>query len=247
MRNNGPVPFTVLVCDDDADIRAALEVYLTQSGYQVIGAADGVEALEVLARETVHLVVLDVMMPRMDGIQTAVAIRATSNVPILFLSAKGEDTDRVLGLNMGGDDYLVKPFNPVELLARIAAMLRRYARLGGLGGIVPDVAAPAASPGVLQTGGLVLDDAAKRVTVDGREVSLTAIEFGILQFLMESPEQVFSSEQIYENVWAEPPFNVSKTVAVHIRHIRQKIEVNPSAPDYLKVVHGFGYKIAKLQ
>ncbi|MDR2722908.1 MAG: response regulator transcription factor [Cellulomonadaceae bacterium] len=245
--------YTVLVCDDDADIRAALDIYLTQGGYQVVQAADGCEAVaavEAGGSQPIHLVILDVMMPRMDGIQAAVTLRRTSNVPILFLSAKGEDTDRVLGLTMGGDDYLTKPFNPVELLARANAMLRRYARLGGMTN-APAVAtdAPPASEvsTVYQTGGLVLDDTAKRVTIDGRDAPLTATEFRILRLLMTHQEQVFSSEQIYAAVWGEQAFNVPKTVSVHIRHIREKIEINPSEPEYLTIVYGFGYKVAKRQ
>jgi len=220
-----------------------LDIYLSHDGYRVLQAGDGKQALAVLDNEPVHLVILDVMMPILDGIATAAIIRKTNNVPILFLSAKGEDTDRVLGLNMGGDDYLTKPYNPVELLARVAALLRRYARLGGLSETTPQTA----NSIIYQTGGLVLDDTAKRVTVDGREVSLTAIEFRILRLLITHPEQVFSSEQIYADVWGEQAFNVPKTVSVHVRHIREKIEINPSEPQYLKVVYGFGYKIAKLQ
>jgi len=180
-----------------------------------------------------------VMIPVMDGIRAAVAIREHSNVPILFLSAKAEDTDRILGLNMGGDDYITKPFRPVELMARVRAAIRRYAKLGG-------AAAETLDCGLYQTGGLVLDDEQKRVMADGAEVSLTAREFNILRLLMASPDRVFSSEQIYEAVWNEPAFHVSKTVSVHIRHIREKIEINPKEPRYLKVLYGLGYKVVKL-
>ncbi|MDR2671284.1 MAG: response regulator transcription factor, partial [Oscillospiraceae bacterium] len=232
--------YTVLICDDDGDILSALEIYLRQEGYTVVKAENGREAAEIAARETVHLILLDVMMPVLDGIQAAVKIRAFSNVPILFLSAKSEDTDRILGLNMGGDDYITKPFNPVELLARVKAALRRYARLGGLRDGTPET-----EPGVYQTGGLVLDANRKRVTVEGEEVALTAVEFNILQLLTTHMERVFSSAQIYEAVWNEPAFHVSKTVSVHIRHIREKIEINPKEPRYLKVIYGLGYKVVK--
>ena len=233
--------YTVLICDDDTDIRAALEIYLRQEGYQVISGETGLDAVEVVKNQTVHLVLLDVMMPKLDGIGAAVKIREKSNVPILFLSAKSEDTDRVLGLNMGGDDYITKPFNPVELMARVKAALRRYSRLGGLDG----GAQTATGVGVYQTGGLVLDDNQKRVLVDGEEAPLTALEYNILRFLMSSMERVFSSEQIYEAVWGEPAFHVSKTVSVHVRHIREKIEINPKEPRYLKVIYGLGYKVAR--
>jgi len=230
----------VLICDDDADILAALEIYLRQEGYEVIRGKTGLDAVEAVRNQTVHLILLDVMMPVMDGITAAVKIRESSNVPILFLSAKSEDTDRVLGLNMGGDDYVTKPFNPVELMARVKAALRRYSRLGGLEGAQapPDA-------GVYQTGGLILDDNHKRVTVDGEEAALTALEYNILKFLMMNLERVFSSAQIYEAVWGEPAFHVSRTVSVHIRHIREKIEINPKEPQYLKVIYGLGYKVAR--
>ncbi|MDR2736517.1 MAG: response regulator transcription factor [Gracilibacteraceae bacterium] len=234
--------YTVLICDDDEDILSALEIYLSQDGYKVIRARDGFEAVDVVARETVHLVLLDVMMPVLDGIQAAVKIRELSNAPILFLSAKSEDTDRVLGLNMGGDDYITKPYNPVELLARVRAALRRYARLGGL----TEMPATAAEPDAYRTGDLVLDDNQKRVTLDGEDVSLTALEYNILKLLMTNMERVFSSAQIYEAIWEEPAFHVSKTVSVHIRHIREKIEINPKEPRYLKVIYGLGYKVVKL-
>ena len=218
---------------------SALEIYLNQEGYKVIKAANGLEAVRAMESGTVHLILLDIMMPVMDGIQAAVKIRETSNVPIIFLSAKSEDTDRILGLNMGGDDYITKPFNPVELMARVRAALRRYARLGGLTGL------PQTS--VYQTGGLILDDNQKRVTVDGEDAALTAIEYNILKLLMSDMERVFTSEQIYETVWNEPAFHVSKTVSVHIRHIREKIEINPKEPRYLKVIYGLGYKVVKLK
>ena len=242
--------YTVLICDDDEDILSALEIYLSQEGYRVLRAGDGLEAIRILEREEVHLLLLDVMMPVMDGIQAAVKIREISNLPILFLSAKSEDTDRILGLNMGGDDYITKPFNPVELTARVRAALRRYARLGGMPqkGTPQQEMPPAESAsGVYQTGGLVLDDNKKRVTVEGEEASLTAIEYNILKLLMSNMERVFTSAQIYEAVWMEPAFHVSKTVSVHIRHIREKIEINPKDPRYLKVIYGLGYKAVRTQ
>jgi len=231
--------YNILICDDDEDILSALEIYLRQEGYNVIKATNGIEALQTAKAQTVHLILLDIMMPIMDGIQAAVKIREISNVPIIFLSAKSEDTDRVLGLNMGGDDYVTKPFNPVELLARVRAALRRYSRLGGLQN-------EDAEKGVYQTGGLILDDNQKRVSVDGIDAALTALEYNILKFLMSNMDKVFTSAQIYEAVWEEPAFHVSKTVSVHIRHIREKIEINPKEPQYLKVIYGLGYKVVKI-
>jgi len=233
--------YTVLICDDDEDILSALQIYLSHDGYKVITSGNGLEALRAVENETVHLILLDIMMPVMDGIQAAVKIRELSNVPILFLSAKTEDTDRILGLNMGGDDYITKPFNPVELLARVKSALRRYARLGGL-----NETPQGSQKGVYQTGGLILDDNQKRVTLDGADVSLTALEYNILKLLISNTDRVFTSAQIYESVWDEPAFNVSKTVSVHIRHIREKIEINPKEPQYLKVIYGLGYKVVKL-
>ena len=234
--------YIVLICDDDEDILSALQIYLNQDGYKVIRAKNGLEAVHAVERETVHLVLLDVMMPEMDGIQAAVKIRETHNVPIIFLSAKSEDTDRILGLNMGGDDYITKPFNPVELMARVRAALRRYARLGGLS----EISQTENGKDIYQTGGLILDDNQKRVTVDGEDAVLTALEYNILKLLMTNMERVFSSAQIYEAVWDEPAFYVSKTVSVHIRHIREKIEINPKEPQYLKVIYGLGYKVVNL-
>lgn len=230
-----------MICDDDQDILNALEIYLRQDGYNVIKASNGVQALEILKTSVVHLILLDVMMPQMDGIMTAVKIRENNiNIPIIFLSAKSEDTDRVLGLNMGGDDYVTKPFNIVELLARVRAHLRRYARLGGL------AVQTAECLNVYRTGGLVVDDNKKKVTVDGDEVQLTATEYNILKLLISNPERVFSASQIYEAVWNEPAFNVGKIVSVHIRHIREKIEIDPKEPRYLKIVYGLGYKVVQI-
>ena len=230
--------YRIMICDDDPDILNALEIYLKQEGYRVIKAANGQEALDTLRQESVHLILLDIMMPRMDGLTAAVKIREFSNVPILFLSAKSEDTDRILGLNMGGDDYVTKPFNPVELMARVKAALRRYARLGGISPV---------DNKTLQTGGLVMDDSKKRVTVDDEEVTFTPLEYNILHLLMSNMDRVFSSDQIYETVWNEPAFHVSKTVSVHIRNIREKIEINPKEPRYLKVVYGLGYKVVNVK
>ncbi|MCL2664688.1 MAG: response regulator transcription factor [Defluviitaleaceae bacterium] len=234
---------TVLICDDDPDILNALEIYLRQDGYDVVRAANGHEAVCAAKDEAVHLIVMDVMMPHTDGIKAAAAIRGASNVPIIFLSAKSEEADRILGLMMGGDDYVSKPFNPAELLARVRAALRRYTRLGGIKAAV----GYKSLAGFYQTGGLVLDDNKKRVEAEGEEVQLTAIEYSILRLLMSEPDRVFTSAQIYEAVWDEPAFNVAKTVSVHIRHIREKIEINPKEPKYLKVLYGLGYKVVKIK
>ncbi len=233
--------YNVLICDDDRDILNALEIYLKQDGYNVIKAENGVQAMEILKASVVHLILLDVMMPQMDGIMTAVKIRENNiNIPIIFLSAKSEDTDRVLGLNMGGDDYVAKPFNTVELLARVKAHLRRYARLGGIAEQAPE------ARNIYTTGGLVVDDNKKQVTVDGDEVALTATEYNILKLLASNMERVFTANQIYETVWNEPAFNVGKIISVHIRHIREKIEIDPKEPRYLKIVYGLGYKVVHI-
>ena len=229
---------TVLICDDDADILSALEIYLRQDSYNIICANSGREAVDIVSTHDIHLIVLDVMMPEMDGIFAAAKIREISNAPIIFLSAKSEDTDRILGLNVGGDDYITKPFNPVELLARIRAALRRYTLFGGIREEAPQ-------PNIYQTGGLVLDDNKKRVCVEGDEVVLTALEYNILKLLISNLDRVFSSDQIYEQMWDEPAYQMSKTVSVHIRHIRNKIEINPKEPRYLKMVYGLGYKVVK--
>lgn len=238
--------YTIMICDDDKDILSVLETYLTHEGYQVIRAQNGQQALDALGNmdsQPIHLILLDVMMPVLDGIQTAIRIRETSNVPIVFLSAKTEDTDRILGLNMGGDDYITKPFNPLELMARVKAALRRYARLGGMQQSPEE--ATDGSGNVFKTGDLVLDDTLKRVTLDGQEVGLTVLEYNILKLLMSSMDRVFTSAQIYEAVWDEPALQVPKTVSVHIRHIREKIEINPKEPQYLKVIYGLGYKVVR--
>jgi DNA-binding response OmpR family regulator len=228
---------TVLICDDDEDILNALDIYLRGS-YDLIKAKNGKEALEKSRGKEVHLFLLDVMMPVMDGITAASKLRERTNAPVIFLSAKSEDTDRILGLDIGADDYVTKPFNPVELVARIRAHLRRYLSLGG-------IAKP--EQGVFRSGGLVLDDNKKQVTVDGDEACLTAIEFNILKLLMSSVGRVFSSTQIYEQVWGEPAIGIGKIVAVHIRHIREKIEINPKEPRYVVMVYGLGYKAAMVE
>lgn len=228
--------YNILVCDDEKDIVAALKIYLTTEGYGVIEAYNGKEALEKLAENEVHLVLLDIMMPEMDGISTMVEIRRASNVPVILLTAKSEDTDKVLGLNVGADDYITKPFNVVEMLARVRSQLRRYMQLGGSG---------AASPATFVIGGVSLDDKRKKVAVDGEEVYLTPTEYDILKLFMQSPDQVFSPREIYQRVWEDEPFGAESTVAVHIRHLREKIEINPAEPRYIKAVWGQGYKFER--
>ena len=222
----------ILVCDDDADIVSAVKIYLSAEGYNVTGCSNGADAIEAVKNEPVQLVIMDIMMPKMDGITAVAQIRAFSNVPVIFLSAKGEDTDKVLGLNIGADDYITKPFNPVELTARVKAQLRRYMNLGG--------AKTAESEIVI--GGISLNDSAKTVAVDGEYVSLTPTEFDILKLLMQNPGTVFSSARIYSEVWNDEPYGSDNIIAVHIRHIREKLEINPAEPRYLKVVWGQGYK-----
>ena len=227
--------YNILVCDDERDIVSALKIYLEAEGYGVFTAENGQEALAVLERQEMHLVLLDIMMPVMDGMQAAVKIREQSNVPLIFLTAKGEDMDKVLGLNIGADDYVTKPFNTVELLARVRSQLRRYLQLG---------ASPQKS-GILAIGGVRLEDKSKSVTVDGEEVSLTPTEYDILKFLMENAGQVFKPGEIYRRVWKDAPFGSESTVAVHIRHLREKIEINPAEPRYIKAVWGQGYKMER--
>lgn len=225
--------YNILVCDDEKDIVSALKIYLMAEGYQVYEAGNGREALECLAKEDIHLVLMDIMMPEMDGITAMVRIREQSNVPVILLTAKSEDTDKILGLNIGADDYVTKPFNPVELQARVKSQLRRYMQLGG-GSVRMEV---------LTMGGIELDDRTKEVTLDGDKVSLTRTEYDILKMLMENPGKVFSPTQIYTQVWKDNPYGAENTVAVHIRHLREKIEYNPSEPRYLKAVWGRGYKM----
>jgi DNA-binding response OmpR family regulator len=225
--------YNILICDDDKDIVNALKIYLTDPNYRLLEAFDGLQALDVLEKEEVHLVLMDIMMPKMDGITAMVKLRETSNVPVILITAKGEDSDKILGLNVGADDYITKPFNPAEVTARVRSALRRYMQLGG----------GAARPVSLKTGGLELDDEAKQVFVDGKEVSLTPKEFDILKLLMSGAGKVFSPREIYRKVWEEDPLGADSTVAVHIRHLREKIEIDPARPRYLKVVWGQGYKI----
>ena len=223
----------ILVCDDDKEIVEAIEIYLTQDGHQVLEAYDGIEAVEILKKESVDLLIMDIMMPRLDGIRATLKIREYSSIPIIILSAKSEDADKILGLNIGADDYVTKPFNPLELVARVKSQLRRYLQLGG--GTV--------RPTALRLGGVALDDRTKEVTLDGEPVSLTPREYEILRLLMQNPGTVFSPKRIYRTVWGEEPFGVENAVAVHIRHLREKLEINPSDPRYIKVVWGQGYKM----
>ena len=225
--------YNILVCDDERDIVSALTIYLTTSGYQVFPAYDGQEALALMEKEDIHLVLLDIMMPNMDGITAMTRLREKSNVPVILLTAKSEDTDKILGLNVGADDYITKPFNPVEVLARVKSQLRRYLHLGG--GTV--------KPTALQIGGIALDDRTKEVSLDGDPVSLTPREYEILKLLMQNPGTVFFPKRIYRAVWGEDPFGAENAVAVHIRHLREKLEYNPSEPRYIKVVWGQGYKM----
>ena len=225
--------YNILICDDEKDIVNALKIYLNDTNYQLFEAYTGKEALEITEKENIHLILLDIMMPEMDGITAMAQIRAFSNVPIILLTAKSEDTDKVLGLNVGADDYVTKPFNPVELLARVKSQLRRYTQLGGAN----------VTPEVLMIGGIALNDKTKIVTVDGEKISLTPKEYDILKLFMENPGRVMSPKEIYRQVWKEAPFGTDNTVAVHIRHLREKIEINPTEPRYLKVVFGQGYKL----
>ena len=230
--------YNVLVCDDDREIVEAIEIYLSQEGYKVLKAYDGEEALKVLDREKVDLLIIDVMMPKLDGIRATLKIREKKNMPIIILSAKSEDADKILGLNVGADDYMTKPFNPLELTARVKSQLRRYTQLGST--------IDKSNQAVYAVGGLSIDDEQKEVTVDGEPVRLTPIEYNILLLLVKNQGKVFSIDQIYESIWTEDAIGVDNTVAVHIRHIREKIEINPKEPRYLKVVWGVGYKIEKL-
>lgn len=230
--------YNILICDDDRDIVAALNIYLSAEGYNTFLAYNGREALDILSRETVHLALLDIMMPGLDGIAATAALREKSNVPVILLTAKSEDTDKVLGLSIGADDYVTKPFNPVELMARVRSQLRRYTMLGGMQGA-------AKRDHVISIDGLEIDDEAKTVTLNGEPVNLTPIEYSILKLLMENAGKVFPSSRIYELVWKDPAWGADNTVAVHIRHLREKIEIDPAEPRYLKVVWGQGYKFEK--
>lgn len=227
--------YNILICDDEPDIVSALKIYLSADGYRVFEAGNGKEALDTLAKEDIHLVLMDIMMPVMDGISAMVKLRETSNVPVILLTAKSEDTDKVLGLNIGADDYITKPFNPAEVQARVRSQLRRYITLG----------AAAKKEAQLSLGTIELDDETKTVRSDGEERSLTPTEYEILKLLMKNPGKVFSSRALYSEVWGGDPFGAENTVAVHIRHLREKLEIDPANPRYIKVVWGQGYKIEK--
>ena len=227
--------YNILICDDDKDIVSALDIYLTSEGYKTYKAYDGLEALKMVDQHDIQLVLLDVMMPGLDGIRTTAKLRESKNIPIILLTAKSEDSDKILGLNIGADDYITKPFNPIEVIARVKSQLRRYTTLGGREKIEDNV---------IRNGGIALDDGAKSVTVDGESVSLTPIEYNILKLLLRS--RVYSTSQIYEQVWNDPSLGSENTVAVHIRHLREKIEIDPANPRYIKVVWGLGYKMEKL-
>ncbi|MDO4339072.1 MAG: response regulator transcription factor [Eubacteriales bacterium] len=228
----------ILVCDDDKDIVEAIDIYLTQEGYHILKAYDGEAAIKILRGNHVDLLIIDVMMPKLDGIRATLKIREENPLPIIILSAKSEDADKILGLNVGADDYVTKPFNPLELVARVKSQLRRYTQLGA--------AAPKENGRVYKTGGLCVDDDLKEVRVDGDPVKLTPIEYNILLLLVKNKGRVFSINQIYESIWNEQAVAADNTVAVHIRHIREKIEINPKEPRYLKVVWGLGYKVEKI-
>ena len=226
--------YTVLICDDQPDIVNALKIYLSPEGYRLLTAANGLEAVELAQKEQLHLILLDVMMPKLDGIAAAARIREFSNVPIIFLTAKSETEDMVLGLNIGGDDYITKPFVPLEVLARVRSQLRRYARLGSQ---------PSESDRLLRVGTILMDHETRSVTVDGEPATLTPTEYSILRLLMQNPGRVYSTRELYEAVWQETALGSEGSVAVHIRHLREKIEIDPSAPRYLKVIWGQGYKL----
>lgn len=233
--------YNILVCDDDKEIVEAIDIYLTQEGYHILKAYDGEQALKILEEnaQEIHLLILDVMMPRLDGIRATLKIREKHSIPIIILSAKSEDVDKILGLNVGADDYVTKPFNPLELVARVKSQLRRYTQLGGTQNSSQDR--------IYVSGGLKINDDLKEVSVDGEPVRLTPIEYNILLLLMKNQGRVFSINQIYESIWNEEAIGADNTVAVHIRHIREKIEINPKEPRYLKVVWGIGYKIEKIR
>ena len=230
--------YNILVVDDDKEIVESIEIYLRNEGYKVFKAYDGLEALDILTNEEIHLILMDIMMPKLDGIKATIKIRQEKNIPIILVSAKGEDTDKILGLNIGADDYITKPFNLLELIARVKSNLRRYMNFGNFNNETRE--------DVLRSGGLELNTSTKEVKVDGNQVKVTPIEYRILELLLRNKGRVFSIDEIYEKVWKEESFNVENTVAVHIRRIREKIEINPKEPRYLKVVWGIGYKIENL-
>ncbi len=225
-----------MVCDDDREIVEAISIYLTNEGYRILKAFNGLEALELIESNEVHLIIMDIMMPKMDGIRATMKLREENNIPVIMVSAKAEDTDKIIGLNMGADDYITKPFNPLELIARVKSQLRRYTALGSM----------ETRTNVYRSGGLEIDDEKKSITVDGDEIYLTPVQYKILKLLTANAGRVFSIDDIYEKVWREEAINAENTIAVHIRKIREKIEINPKEPKYLKVVWGVGYKIEKL-
>lgn len=231
--------YNILVCDDDKEIVNAIEIYLSKEGYNILKAYNGKEALEILEKTEVHLVILDIMMPKMDGITTASKIRENKSVPIIMLSAKSEDYDKVSGLNNGADDYVTKPFNPIELIARVNSQIRRYTSLGCF-------KIEQETSNIYKTGDLIINDDTKQVTVEGKEIKLTPTEYNILKFLTNNKGKVYSIEQLYENVWEDEAYGAENIIAVHIRHIREKIEINPKEPKYLKVIWGIGYKIENI-
>lgn len=227
---------TILVCDDDKEIVEAVSIYLNQEGYEVVPAYNGREALELVKKKEIHLIILDIMMPELDGIHALLKLREQSPIPVILLSAKSEDVDKILGLNVGADDYVTKPFNPLELVARVKSQLRRYTKLGGM---------ETANDNLLVNGSITMDREQKIVTVDGENVKLTPTEFRIMQLFMENPGIVFSSAQIYERVWDEDAYSTDNIVSVHIRRIREKVEIDPKNPDYIKVMWGVGYRMEK--
>ena len=231
--------YNILVCDDEKEIVNAIEIYLSKEGYNILKAYNGKEALKIINESEIHLIILDIMMPELDGISVANEVRKTKSIPIIMLSAKSEDYDKVAGLNNGADDYITKPFNPIELIARVNSQIRRYTRLGSI------VDKESENSNIYKSGDLIIKDDIKQVTVDGEEVKLTPTEYNILKFLTKNKGKVYSIEQIYKNVWEDEAYGADNIIAVHIRHIREKIEINPKEPKYLKVMWGIGYKIEK--
>ena len=231
--------YNILVVDDDKEIANAIEIYLSREGYNIIKAYDGEEAIKKVNENEIHLIILDIMMPKKDGLQTLEEIRKSKTIPVIMLSAKSEDYDKISGLDLGADDYITKPFNPLELIARVKSNIRRYVDFGNI--------TPKKNKNVLKSGDLSIDDESKKVVVDGKEIKLTATEYNILKFLLKNKGKVFSISQIYENVWNEESYGAENIIAVHIRHIREKIEINPKEPKYLKVMWGIGYKIEDIK
>ena len=231
--------YNILVCDDDKEIVNAIEIYLSKEGYNILKAYNGKEALKIIEKTEVHLIILDIMMPEMDGMTVANKVRQTKGVPIIMLSAKSEDYDKVAGLNNGADDYVTKPFNPIELIARVNSQIRRYTSLGSLKKNEDD--------NIYQTGDLIINDETKQVVLEGKEIKLTPTEYNILKFLTKNKGKVYSINQIYESVWEDEAYGAENIIAVHIRHIREKIEINPKEPKYLKVIWGIGYKIENIE